>query len=65
MPRNKACNLYNILVGRRPTYPIMQPNFYSVNRLLPILQRKQCDDIYMQFTLHKRNSGVMIYFRKA
>lgn len=59
-----ACNVYNLLIGRGLTYPIMQTNFYNLNRLLFILQSEKYRNIYLKFTLHKRNSGVMIYFQK-
>jgi trans-aconitate methyltransferase len=60
-----TCNLYNVLVGRSARYPIMQSNFYSMNRLLVILQSRQCSEAYTQLARHKRNFGAMIYFRKA
>lgn len=59
-----ACNLYNLLIGRSLTYPIMQSNFYNLNKLFYILQLQKCSNIYLEFTIHKRNSGVMLYFQK-
>jgi len=59
------CNLYNMLAGRDMTYPIMQSNFYDVNRLLLILRSKQCPCVYMEATLHNRNQGLMLYFQRC
>jgi SAM-dependent methyltransferase len=59
-----ACNAYNIAVGRKWSYPIMQSNFYNMNRLFFLLQSHQCSKVYTEFTLHQRNSGVLLFFQK-
>jgi SAM-dependent methyltransferase len=59
-----AWNLYNLLSGRPMTYPIMQTNFYPLNRLFAIIQEMETERVHLEFTRHKRNSGVMMYVRK-
>jgi len=59
-----ACNLYNLIMRRKLTYPVMQANFYCLNRLFRILQNLRCNKVFSEFTDSGRNSGIMIYFQK-
>jgi SAM-dependent methyltransferase len=59
-----AWNLYNLLSGKQLTYPIMQSNFYQLNRLFAIIQERGVERVHLEFTRHKRNSGVMLYIRR-
>lgn len=60
-----TANLYNLFIGRRLTYPIMQSNFYDLNRLFQLLQSAGCGNAHLEFERHNRNDTVMIYSQKA
>ena len=59
-----AWNIYNVMLGRKPSYPIMQTNFYDLNRILLLLQSEKCGNVHIEFVRSGRNFGVVIYFQK-
>jgi SAM-dependent methyltransferase len=59
-----AWNAYNVMLRRKPLYPIMQTNYYDLNRILSLLQVEKCSNVHIEFEQNKRNLGVVIYFQK-
>ena len=54
----------NMMLGRKPSAPVMQLNNYSMDRILGILQDAGCTDVHGMLTDHQGNRGVMLLFRK-
>lgn len=54
----------NVILGRKPSHPVMQLNNYSIDRLLSMLQDAGCADVHAVLTDHQGNRGVMLVFQK-
>jgi len=54
----------NMMLGRKPSAPIMQLNDYSMDRMLGILQDAGCTEVHAILTDHQGNRGVMLLFQK-
>ena len=63
IPGAKA--LINLARGRRAGTPTMQMNEYSVTRLLDMLWRSGCREVYVRFSDHDGVRGVLLFARKA
>jgi 2-polyprenyl-3-methyl-5-hydroxy-6-metoxy-1,4-benzoquinol methylase len=59
-----ANGFYNLLCGRRFSYPYMEMNRYEINRILDMLYRNGCHDVHMRFSDHRGFIGAMLYFKK-
>ncbi|HEY6089488.1 MAG TPA: class I SAM-dependent methyltransferase [Gemmatimonadaceae bacterium] len=51
--------------GRPAGAPLMQINRYSVTRLLDILRRNGCSEVYVRFSDHQGYLGVLLFARKT
>ncbi|MBA3580245.1 MAG: class I SAM-dependent methyltransferase [Gemmatimonadaceae bacterium] len=54
----------NMMLGRKPSAPVMQLNNYSMDRILGILQDAGCTEVHTILTDHQGNRGGMLLFRK-
>ena len=63
LPGAKA--LINLARGRRIETPTMQMNEYSVTRVLDILSRNGCREVYVRFSDHDGARGVLLFARKG
>ena len=57
--------LLNAALGRPVGAPLMQVNEYSVTRLVDILWRQGCAEVYVRFSDHQGQRGVLLFARKA
>jgi len=57
--------LLNIARGRKPHAPLMQLNEYSVTRLLDILCKEGCREVYVRFSNHGGARGVLLFARRS
>ena len=57
-------NLINLIKGRKFFAPQMQMNAYDINRLFLMIQKANVRDCYIEFTNHKGELGIIIYFKK-
>jgi len=55
----------NLLRGRSIGAPVMQMNEYSVTRLLDILWKEGCQEVYVRFSDHNGARGVLLFARKT
>lgn len=55
----------NVALGRPAETPLMQINRYSVTRLLHILRRNGCQEVYVRFSDHQGYLGVLLFARKT
>ncbi|MDR3609113.1 MAG: class I SAM-dependent methyltransferase [Ignavibacteriaceae bacterium] len=58
-------NLFNLIKGRNFFYPVMQMNSYSLNNLFLILQNSGIKKTYCEFSEHRNDLGIAIYFQKS
>lgn len=63
VPGAKA--LINLARGRRIGTPTMQMNEYSITRVLDILERNGCHEVYVRFSNHGGARGVLLFARKS
>lgn len=59
-----ARNLINVLRGRDWFAPFMEMNHYNLNRLFSIIQKNDIKDMYVEYTNHGGDLGLILYFRK-
>lgn len=57
--------LLNLVRGRPARAPIMQMNSYSVTRVLDLLSREGCQEVYVRFSDHGGARGVLLFARKG
>lgn len=56
--------LLNVAAGRSLRAPALQMNAYDVGRLLFVLQREGVRDVFVEFTDHGGELGVLLFFRR-
>jgi SAM-dependent methyltransferase len=59
-----ANGFYNLVLGRRFSYPHMQMNCYETSMILDALYANDCRDIHVRFSDHNGFIGAMFYFKK-
>ena len=59
-----ANGFYNLVSGRRFSYPHMQMNCYETSIILDALYTGGCRDIHVRFSDHNGFIGAMFYFKK-
>jgi hypothetical protein len=59
-----ANGFYNLVSGRRFSYPHMQMNCYETSLILEALYANDCRDIHVRFSDHNGFIGAMFYFKK-
>jgi len=57
--------LANLATGRPLTFPVMQMNAWSLNRVLALLYAEGASSIFIEYSLHGAFLGAMIYFEKV
>lgn len=57
--------LVNLVTGRPVTYPLMQMNTWSMNRVLGLLFAEGASSVFIEHSLHAGFLGAMIYFEKV
>ena len=60
-----AHNLANLIRGRPWSTPMMQTNYYEMNRVLSMLMDMGCHYTAMRATSHSGQRGAMVYFRRG
>ena len=56
--------LFNLAQGKSYSWPLMQMNSYSMNRVLDILLDADCSNLYVEFEDHDGFRGAILYFEK-
>jgi trans-aconitate methyltransferase len=59
-----ANGFYNLLLGRRFSYPHMEMNCYEISTIFDALFANGCRDIHVRFSDHNGFIGAMFYFKK-
>jgi len=57
--------LVSLVTGRPVTYPLMQMNTWSMNRVLGLLYAEGVSSVFIEHSLHGGFLGAMIYFEKV
>jgi 2-polyprenyl-3-methyl-5-hydroxy-6-metoxy-1,4-benzoquinol methylase len=57
--------LLNTMQGKAFSFPMMQMNSYSINRVFNILVDLGCANLYTEFSDHGGFRGAMLYFQKT
>jgi 2-polyprenyl-3-methyl-5-hydroxy-6-metoxy-1,4-benzoquinol methylase len=61
---NMMHRLFNLVQGRSFSWPLMQMNCYSINRVFDILYAPRCSDLYVEFEDQAAFRSVILYFEK-
>lgn len=59
-----ANGFYNLVLGRRFSYPHMEMNCYEAGMILDALYANGCRDVHVRFSDHNGFIGAMFYFKK-
>jgi len=57
--------IINLVQKRSLDSPVMQMNCYDIGRLLEIIQSKNGNEVFLEFTKHAEYAGVVIWFQKT
>jgi SAM-dependent methyltransferase len=61
---NLMHGLFNLTQGRSFSWPLMQMNGYSMNRVFDILFASRCSDLHVEFVDDQGIRGAILYFEK-
>ena len=61
---NLMHGLFNLAQGRSFSWPLMQMNSYSMNRVFDILFASRCSDLHVEIQDHRGIRGAILYFEK-
>jgi hypothetical protein len=57
--------LANVMYGKPFSAPLMEKNVYNLNRILAILDRKECGKVAVRFQGKGKLRGVLVIFQKT